>query len=66
MRQREFISLVGSTAVAWLARGARSNPQQKFLCRRALARRAEEGDVDLSVLRKAFNDLGYIEGIKVS
>jgi len=66
MRQREFISLVGSTVVAWPACGARSNPQQKFLCRRARARRAEEGDVNLSVLQKAFNDLGYIEGIKVS
>ena len=58
MRQREFISLVGSTVVAWPACGARGNPQQKFLCRRARARRAEEG--------VTFNDLGYIEGIKVS
>ena len=63
MRQREFISLLA----ARLARSRRAQQSAtKFLCRRSLARRAEEGDVDLSVLRIAFNDLGYIEGIKVS
>jgi len=65
MRRRDFIQGIAAST-AWPLAGARSSPQQKFLCRRAPARWAEEGDVDLSVLRIAFNDLGYIEGVKVS
>jgi putative ABC transport system substrate-binding protein len=64
MRRREFIAFVGSTALAWpLAAGAQQSPT-KIPVVGVLwhAGSAEEEDVYMSVLVKAFNDLGYIEG----
>jgi len=64
MRRREFIRFVGSTAAAWpLAARAQQSPN-KIPVVGVLwhAASAEEEDVYLSVLVKAFNDLGYVEG----
>ena len=64
MRRREFIRFVGSTAAAWpLAAHAQQSPN-KIPVVGVLwhAASAEEEDVYLSVLVKAFNDLGYVEG----
>jgi putative tryptophan/tyrosine transport system substrate-binding protein len=64
MRRREFITLLGGTAVAWpLAARAQQSPK-KIPVVGVLwhGGSAEEEDVYLSVLRKSFNDLGYIEG----
>ena len=64
MRRREFISLIGSTAAAWpLAARAQQSPNKIPLVGVLWhAGSAEEEDVYLSVLVKAFNDLGYVEG----
>jgi putative tryptophan/tyrosine transport system substrate-binding protein len=64
MRRRQFITLVGGAAAAWplAARAQQSSnkiPQVGVLWH---AGSAEEEEVYLSVLVKAFNDLGYIEG----
>jgi putative ABC transport system substrate-binding protein len=63
MRRREFIVLVGGTVAAWpLALHAQ---QPKKIPRVGVlwhAGSAEEEDVYLSVLTKAFSDLGYVEG----
>jgi putative tryptophan/tyrosine transport system substrate-binding protein len=63
MKRRQFITLVGGAAAAWplSARGQLSNkiPVVGVLWH---AGSAEEEDVYLSPLRKAFNDLGYVEG----
>ena len=64
MRRREFIRFVGSTAAAWpLAARAQQSPN-KIPVVGVLwhAASAEEEDVYLSVLVKAFNDLGHVEG----
>jgi putative tryptophan/tyrosine transport system substrate-binding protein len=64
MRRREFIALLGGTAVAWpLAADAQQSPK-KIPVVGVLwhGESAEEEDVYLSVLRKSFNDLGYVEG----
>jgi putative ABC transport system substrate-binding protein len=64
MRRRQFITLVGGAAAAWpLAAGAQQS-SNKFPVVGVLwhAASAEEEDVYLSVLVKAFNDLGYVEG----
>jgi len=64
MRRRDFITLVGGAAAAWpLAARAQQSPN-KIPVVGVLwhAGSAEEEDVYLSVLRKAFNDLGYVEG----
>ena len=61
MRRRDFITLVGGAAAAWpLAVRAQQSPN-KIPVVGVLwhAGSAEEEDVYLSVLRKAFNDLGY-------
>ncbi len=62
--RRQFLSALGGVAAAWpLAVHAQQSPG-KIPVVGVLwhAGSAEEEDVYLSVLRKAFNDLGYIEG----
>jgi putative ABC transport system substrate-binding protein len=63
MRRREFIRLVGGAAAAWpiaaRAQQSKNIPTVGVLWH---AGSAEEEDVYLSVLVKAFNDLGYVEG----
>jgi putative tryptophan/tyrosine transport system substrate-binding protein len=63
MRRRTFISFLGGAAAAWplLAHAQQSGkvPTVGVLWH---AGSAEEEDVYLSVLVKAFNDLGYVEG----
>jgi putative tryptophan/tyrosine transport system substrate-binding protein len=63
MRRRTFISFLGGAAAAWplLARAQQSKniPTVGVLWH---AGSAEEEDVYLSILVKAFNDLGYVEG----
>jgi putative ABC transport system substrate-binding protein len=62
--RRQFLSALGGVAAAWpLAVHAQRAPS-KIPVVGVLwhAGSAEEEDVYLSVLRKAFNDLGYIEG----
>jgi hypothetical protein len=64
MRRRMFISLIGATAAAWplMARAQQSSNRIPFVGVLWHAGSAEEEDVYLSVLVKAFNDLGYVEG----
>ena len=66
MRRRDFIKVVTGSAVAlpFAARAERTSrvPTIGVLWHAASA---DEEDVYLSVLRKAFNDLGYIEGQNV-
>jgi len=62
--RRQFISALGGAAAAWpLSARAQQSPK-KIPVVGVLwhAGNAQEEDVYLSVLRKAFNDLGYIEG----
>jgi putative ABC transport system substrate-binding protein len=63
MRRREFIAFV-STAAAWplAARARQSSSRLPVVGVLWHAGSAQEEEVYLSVLRKAFNDLGYIEG----
>ena len=63
MRRRDFLALVASTAaispvVSWAQRTA-TIPRVGVLWH---AGSAEEEDVYLSVVKKAFSDLGYVEG----
>ena len=62
MRRREFMGIAGG-AVAWpfaaRAQQSKNTPTVGVLWH---AGSAEEEDVYLSVLVKAFNDLGYVEG----
>jgi putative tryptophan/tyrosine transport system substrate-binding protein len=64
MRRREFITLIGGAAAAWPVAARAQQSPSKIPVVGVLwhAGSAEEEDVYLSVLRKAFNDLGYIEG----
>src|ERR1700756_5256372 len=64
MRRRQFITLIGEAAAAWpLAARAQPSPSKVPLIGVLWhAGSAEEEDVYLSVLVKAFNDLGYVEG----
>src|SRR6516165_4424402 len=64
MRRRDFISLIGSTAVAWPLAARAEQFSNKIPLVGVLwdAGSAEEEEVYLSVLVKAFNDLGYLEG----
>jgi putative tryptophan/tyrosine transport system substrate-binding protein len=63
MRRRDFITLLGGAAAAWpiaaRAQQSKDTPTVGVLWH---AGSAEEEDVYLSVLVKAFNDLGYVEG----
>jgi putative tryptophan/tyrosine transport system substrate-binding protein len=64
MKRRQFIKLIGGAATAWpLAARAQQSPN-KIPVVGVLwhAGSAEEEDVYLSVLVKAFDDLGYVEG----
>jgi putative tryptophan/tyrosine transport system substrate-binding protein len=63
IRRRHFISALGGAAV-WPLTARAQQPARKIPVVGVLwhAGSAEEEDVYLSVLRKAFNDLGYIEG----
>jgi putative tryptophan/tyrosine transport system substrate-binding protein len=64
MKRRQFITLVGGAAAAWpLAASAQQSPSNKIPVVGVLwhAASAEEEEVYLSVLVKAFNDLGYAE-----
>jgi putative tryptophan/tyrosine transport system substrate-binding protein len=66
MQRRDFITLIGGAAVAWpLAVRAQQIGKTTRIPRIGIlwhAANAEDEEVYLSVLRKAFNDLGYIEG----
>jgi hypothetical protein len=64
MRRRQFIKLIGGAAAAWplAARGQQSSNKIPVVGVLWHAGSAEEEDVYLSVLVKAFNDLGYVEG----
>ena len=64
MRRREFIVLLGGTATGWplAARAQQSSKGIPVVGVLWHAASAEEEDVYLSVLVKAFNDLGYVEG----
>jgi putative ABC transport system substrate-binding protein len=64
MRRRDFIKIIAGSATMWpLATGAQQS-SKKIPVVGVLwhAASAEEEEVYLSVVRKAFNDLGYIEG----
>jgi putative ABC transport system substrate-binding protein len=64
MKRRQFITLIGGAAVAWplAARAQQSSNKIPVVGVLWHAGSAEEEDVYLSVLVKAFNDLGYVEG----
>src|SRR6201981_1173944 len=63
MRRREFITLIGVAAAAWpLAASAQPSKNIPVVGVLWHAGSAEEEDVYLRVLVKAFNDLGYVEG----
>jgi putative tryptophan/tyrosine transport system substrate-binding protein len=64
MKRRQFITLVGGAAAAWplAARAQQSSNRIPVVGVLWHAGSAEGEDVYLSVIRKAFNDLGYIEG----
>jgi putative ABC transport system substrate-binding protein len=64
MKRRTFISLFGGAAAAWplAARAQQSSNKIPVVGVLWHAASAEEEDVYLSVLVKAFNDLGYVEG----
>jgi hypothetical protein len=61
--RRQFISALGGAAAAWplTARAQQSPKKVPVVGVLWHAGSAEEEDVYLSVLRKAFSDLGYIE-----
>jgi putative tryptophan/tyrosine transport system substrate-binding protein len=64
MRRREFITLLGGAAATWPFAARAQQQSNKIPLVGVLwhASSAEEEDVYLSVLVKAFNDLGYVEG----
>jgi putative tryptophan/tyrosine transport system substrate-binding protein len=64
MRRRQFITLLGGAAAAWplAARAQQSSNKIPVVGVLWHAGSAEEEDVYLSVLVKAFHDLGYDEG----
>jgi putative tryptophan/tyrosine transport system substrate-binding protein len=63
MRRRDFITLMGGAAAGWpIAAGAQQSKNIPTVGVLWHAGSAEEEDVYLSVLVKAFNDLGYVEG----
>jgi len=68
MRRRDFIKIIAGSATMWpLATGAQQS-SKKIPVVGVLwhAASAEEEEVYLSVVRKAFNDLGYIEGKNIT
>ena len=64
MKRRQFITLVGGAAAAWPLAASAQQASNRIPTVGVLwhAASAEEEDVYLSVLVKAFNDLGYVEG----
>jgi putative tryptophan/tyrosine transport system substrate-binding protein len=64
MKRRQFITLLGGAAAAWpfAARAQQSSNKIPVVGALWHAGSAEEEDVYLSVLVKAFHDLGYDEG----
>ena len=64
MRRRQFITLIGGAAATWPlpARSQQSSNKIPVVGVLWHAGSAEEEEVYLSVLVKAFNDLGYVEG----
>jgi putative ABC transport system substrate-binding protein len=64
MKRRQFIKLIGGAAAAWplVARAQQSSNKIPVVGVLWHAGNAEEEDVYLSVLLKAFHDLGYVEG----
>ena len=64
MKRRQFIKLIGGAAAAWplAARAQQSSNKIPVVGVLWHAGSAEEEDVYLSVVVKAFNDLGYVEG----
>jgi putative ABC transport system substrate-binding protein len=64
MRRRDFIKIIGGSAAMWplVARAQQSSNRIPVVGVLWHAGSAEEEEVYLSVLRKAFTDLGYIEG----
>src|SRR5215470_18145833 len=64
MRRRQFITLIGLAAAVWplAARAQQSSTKIPVVGVLWHAGSAEEEEVYLSVLVKAFNDLGYVEG----
>jgi ABC-type uncharacterized transport system substrate-binding protein len=64
MRRRHFIKLIGGAAAGWplVARAQQSSNKIPVVGVLWHAGSAEEEDVYLSVLVKAFSDLGYFEG----
>ena len=64
MRRRDFIKAIWASAVAWplSARAQKSSNRLPVVGVLWHAGNAEEEEVYLSVVRKAFSDLGYIEG----
>jgi putative tryptophan/tyrosine transport system substrate-binding protein len=64
MKRRQFITLIGGAAAAWPLATRAQQSSNKIPVVGVLwhAGSAEEEDVYLSVLVKAFNDLGYVEG----
>ena len=64
MKRRQFITLIGGAAAGWplSARAQQSSSRIPVVGVLWHAGSAEEEDVYLSVLVKAFNDLGYVEG----
>jgi len=64
MKRRAFITFLGGAAVAWpiAARAQQSTNKVPLIGVLWHAGSAEEEDVYLSVLVKAFDDLGYVEG----
>src|SRR6516162_3499163 len=64
MKRRQFITLIGGAAATWplAARADQSSNKIPVVGVLWHAGSAEEEDVYLSVLVKAFNDLGYTQG----
>jgi putative ABC transport system substrate-binding protein len=64
MKRRQFMTLIGGAAAAWplAARAQQSSNKIPVVGVLWHAGSAEEEEVYLSVLVKAFNDLGYVEG----
>ena len=64
MKRREFITLLGGAAAAWplAARAQQTTGKLPIVGVLWHAGSAEEEDVYLSVLRRAFAGLGYVEG----
>ena len=63
MKRRQFITLIGGAAAAWPLTAGAQQSSNKIPVVGVLwhAGSAEEEEVYLSVLVKAFKDLGYVE-----